>query len=60
VDVRIDEVAADVVISEGVGALSPEDVRRLVGLVMEQLRHERDRSAERANDTEIRDRAFPR
>jgi hypothetical protein len=59
-DVRIDEVAADVVISEGVGALSPDDVRRLVRLVMEQLRHERDRAAERANDTEIHDRAFPR
>jgi hypothetical protein len=59
-DVRIDEVAADVVITEGVGALSAEDVRRLVGLVLEQLRHERNRSSERAHDTEIHDRALPR
>jgi hypothetical protein len=59
-DVRIDEVAADVVISEGVGALSAEDVRRLVTLVLEQVRRDHDRAVERTNDTEVRDRAFPR
>ncbi len=59
-DVRIDEVAADVVISEGVGALSAQDVRRLVTLVLEQVRREHDRSMERSNDTRVQDRAFPR
>jgi len=59
-DVRIDEVAADVVISEGVGALSAEDVRRLVTLVLEHVRREHDRATERSNDTKLHDRAFPR
>jgi hypothetical protein len=57
-DVHIDEVATELVVTEGVGSLSAEDVRRLVALVLEQLRHERDVQVQREGDTAIRDRAF--
>ncbi len=57
-DVHIDEVATELVISEGIGALGAEDVRRLVALVLEQVRHERDTAMQRERDTAVRDRAF--
>ena len=57
-DVRIGEVVTELVITESVGPLAPEDVRRLVTLVLEQLRHERDRVAQRERDTTVNDRAY--
>jgi hypothetical protein len=57
-DVRINEVVTDIAVTEGVGPLSAQEVKRIVALVMEQVRTEQDRHAQRAKDTTIRDRAY--
>jgi hypothetical protein len=57
-DVRINEVVTDLEITEGVGALSPEEVRKLVTLVLEQVHLEQDRAEQRKKDTKITDRAY--
>jgi len=57
-DMRIGEVVTDMVVTEGVGTLGPEEVKRLVTLVLEQVRQEHDRAAQRERDTAISDRAF--
>ena len=57
-DVKISEVVTDLVITENVGSLSAEEVKRLVALVLEQVRHEQDRMEQRQSDTGIRDRAY--
>jgi hypothetical protein len=57
--VEIGEVRTDVVITEGVGPLSKADVQRLVTLVLEHVRHEQDRNAQREKDTGITNRVFP-
>jgi hypothetical protein len=57
-DVRIGEVVTDLVITEGIGPLSPPEVKALVALVLEQVRHEQGRQAEREQDTAIHDRVF--
>ena len=59
-DVYIGEVTTDLTISESVGALNPEDVRKLIKLVLEQVRHERAHEERRERDTAITDRAFRR
>jgi hypothetical protein len=46
------------VVTEGVGSLNPEDVKRLVALVLEQVRIEQDRAAQRERDTSVNDRVF--
>jgi hypothetical protein len=57
-DVRIGEVAVDLEVTEGIGPLGPHEVRALVALVLEQVRREHARDADRARDTQIHDRAF--
>jgi hypothetical protein len=57
--IEIGEVQTDVVITEGVGPLSRGDVQRLVSLVLEHVRSEQDRSAQREKDTEISNRVYP-
>jgi len=57
-DVHIGEVVTELVVTEGVGQLSAADVKRLVALVLEQVRHEQERAAQRERDTAIHDRAF--
>jgi len=57
-DVRINEVVTELAVTDGVGSLSAEEVRRLGSIVMEQVRLEQDRAAQRAKDTVIRDRAY--
>lgn len=57
-DVRINEVITDIAVTEGVGPLSAEDVKRIVAIVLAQIRTEQDRHAQRAKDTTIRDRAY--
>jgi hypothetical protein len=57
-DVRINEVVTDISVTEGVGALSADEVKRIVTIVMAQVRAEQDRIAQRAKDTTIRDRAY--
>lgn len=56
--VRVGEVVVDLEITEGIGPLSPEEVRALVAKVMEQVRRDRARDADRERDTAIRDRVF--
>ena len=57
-DVRINEVVTEIAVTEGVGPLSAEDVKRIVAIVLAQIRTEQDRHAQRAKDTTIRDRAY--
>ncbi len=57
-NVRINEVVTDLEITEGVGALSPEEVKKLVKLVLEQVRHEQDKAEQQKRDTKITDRAY--
>jgi hypothetical protein len=54
-DVRIGEVVTEMVVTEGVASLSPEDVKRLVSIAMEQFRHEQDRMAQQRKDTSLYD-----
>jgi hypothetical protein len=58
VDVKIGEVVTELVVTEGVGALGPQEVKKLVALVLEQLHHEQDRRSQRERDVKINDRAF--
>lgn len=57
-DVRIGEVETEIVITEGVGPLSPQEVKTLIAMVLEQVRQEQSRKADRERDTAIHDRAF--
>jgi hypothetical protein len=57
-DWRINEVSTEIVVTEPVGALAAEDVKRLVTLVVEHLRHEQGRAQQRERDTAISDRAY--
>ncbi len=59
-DIRIGEVVTDIVVTEGVGTLSADDVKRIVALVVEHLRHEQDRIAQRTRDTAIHNQAYQR
>jgi hypothetical protein len=58
VDVQVQTVETEVTITDSVGPLSPEDVKRLVTLVLQRVRQEQDRAAERERDTGIHDRAY--
>ena len=55
---RINEVNTEVVITESVGSLRPEDVKKLVALVIDQVRNEQHQAAERKRDTTVNDRAY--
>ena len=57
--VEIGEVKTDVIVTEGVGPLSKADVQRLVSLVLEHVRNEQDKNAQREKDTGISNRVFP-
>ncbi len=56
-DVHINEVVTDFVVTEGVGALSPEEVRTLVKMVLEHVRREQDIAAQRNKATAIHNHA---
>jgi len=55
---RINDVSTEVVITEPIGSLRPEDIKKLVTLVLDHLRHEKGRAAERGRDTAVTDRAY--
>jgi hypothetical protein len=57
-DWRIGEVSTELVVTEPVGSLRPEEVKKIVALVLEHLRHEQHRSAQRERDTAVTDRAY--
>jgi hypothetical protein len=58
VDVQVQTVETEVTITDSVGPLSPEDVKRLVTLVLQRVRQEQDRAADRERDTGIHDRSY--
>ncbi len=58
--VEIGEVSTDIVVQESVGALSPEEVKRLVALVLEHVRRQKESAEQREHDTKITNRAFQR
>jgi hypothetical protein len=57
-DWRINEVTTDLIVTEPVGTLSPEDVRRIVAIVLDHIRDEKRRNEQRERDTHITDRAY--
>ena len=57
-DVHIGEVVTDLMLTESVGALSPEEVRRLVALVAEHLERRHDAGAQRERDVRIDNSAY--
>ncbi len=57
-DVQIDEVVTELVVTEPTGSLSREEMRAIVQHVVEHLNLERNRSRQREKDTAIRDRAY--
>jgi hypothetical protein len=54
-DVKIGEVQTEVVVTESVGSLSADDVKRIVDIAMQQFRHEQDRLSQRQRDTAVYD-----
>lgn len=57
--IEIGHVQTDIIVTEGVGPLNKADVQQLVSLVLEQLRHEQEMSAQRAKDTTIQNQVYP-
>jgi hypothetical protein len=57
-DWRINEVNTELIVTESVGSLRPEEVKKIVALVLQHVREERNRSAQRERDTTITDRAY--
>jgi hypothetical protein len=57
-DVRVGEVLTEVVVTDGIGPLGPQEVRALVALVLEHVRQDQRRQDDQQRDTRLRDRAF--
>lgn len=57
-DVRVGEVVTDIVVTEGIGPLGPQEVKALVALVLEHVRDDRRRQDDQQHDTRMRGRAF--
>ena len=57
-DVQIGTITTKVTVSEGVGALSPEDVQQIVKLVMEHLHQQQHQEQQRQADVAIHDRVY--
>ena len=54
-DVKIGEVQTEVVVTESVGSLNADDVKRIVDIAMQQFRHEQERLSQRQKDTAVYD-----
>lgn len=57
-DIHIDEVHTEMEITEGVGSLGPEEVRKLVGLVLAQLKAKKDHDELRQRDNRLQNSAY--
>jgi hypothetical protein len=57
-DVQIDEVHTEIEITETVGSLSPAEVKKLVGIVLEQMKAQQERAAMRRRDDTVGERAY--
>ena len=56
--VEIDEVHTDLVITDAVGPLSAEDMRKVIAQVMEHIRDREDHAKRRREDDSVGDRAY--
>jgi hypothetical protein len=57
-DVYINEVHTDLQVSEGVGSLGPDEVRKLVALVMAQLKAQQHNEALAERDNRLQGSAY--
>ncbi len=57
-DVEIDEVVTELVVTEPNGSLTREEMKKIVQAVLEQVRAEQDRAAQKHKDTCVRNRAY--
>jgi len=57
-DWRINEVSTELVVTESVGSLNPEEVKKIVAIVLEHVRQEQHRADQHKRDTTINDRAY--
>ncbi len=57
-DVHIHEVHTEIEVTEGVGALSPAEVKKLVGLVMAQLKALQSHEEMRSQDNRLQNSAY--
>ena len=57
-DVSIDEVHTEVEITDSVGALGPAEVKKLVGLVMAQLKAQKHHEELRNRDNRLQNSAY--
>ena len=57
-DVSIDEVVTDIVVSDSSPSLSQAEMRHIVQTVMEHMRRHQDCERQRRKDTSVRDRVY--
>ena len=57
-DVQINEVHTDIEVTESVGTLSPAEVKKLVRLVMAQLKAQRSHEERCAQDNRLQNSAY--
>ena len=57
--VEVNHVQTEIIVTDGVGPLSKADVRQLVTLVLDNLRHEQDLNEQRTKDTTIENQVYP-
>jgi rRNA maturation endonuclease Nob1 len=57
-DIHINEVHTEVEITESVGTLSPTDVKKLVALVMAQLKAQQNHQELRNRDNRLQNSAY--
>ena len=57
-NVQINEVQTNLEITESVGALAPSEVKKLVALVIEHLKNQRDHEDRRRRDDTVTDHAY--
>ena len=57
-DIHIEEVHTDLEITESVGALGPAEIKKLVALVMAQLKAQQRHEELRKRDDQLRNSAY--
>lgn len=57
-DVQIQKVESEIVLTDGVGTLSPQEVQKLVAIVLEQLEARQRDMKQQQRDTAIENRVY--
>lgn len=57
-DVQINEVHTELEITDSVGALSPAEVKKLIGMVMAQIKAQQNHDDLRARDNKLQNSAY--